>query len=590
MNNNDDSFFEKLPKMTNNHIHLFALYPYKDFLQEIEKIDPELYNRIYVLKEERSLEQVNQVVEYIKNNKKEFSNLDTQHKIKKVTEHNPKVYADLVNSAHRAKINHKIISKNEFKSIFRNDPSSYHMVVDIIKKRDLLSSKEREYSYQLNRYTFNIFNENNEGISYVEITSKDDWIQFSNIKEHITQRFYIDQHDENPFDEFEKIQKMFKIFIRNYKIYYYFWYLSLCKNFNDRIFYLNVRGKPGTITRDVKFGQRLYLETNNVRDIKQFNNRIIPMISTDAHIKPSDLKFLYREYKRIKTESDLILKAVHDFNKEKKCSSYRSDDELLNITAAHTLKPNLNYQSDPFDINSVNMMVQYIITFPKTPKSVPINIPNTFVMVKIALYAAALINEDYGFNFFNGIDFVGNEQESHDLEEFAPVFIDILSFQKYGIKLIPHIGETNIIKNNMTLSERYILNNKVIRIGHGLSFITTEEIRNFIKKDQRVIYLEICPMSNYILDYFDPEDHPAKIILSDENLKIVICSDDNGLFNYFTVSTDYKLVYKKWNIGKKELKNIIQNGLNLIDIKYRDYYNKIFNQIWSTEGFETISA
>jgi len=45
-----EDFFRRLPKMTNNHIHLFALFPFKRLLKIIKKIDPELYHKIYVLK------------------------------------------------------------------------------------------------------------------------------------------------------------------------------------------------------------------------------------------------------------------------------------------------------------------------------------------------------------------------------------------------------------------------------------------------------------------------------------------------------------------------------------------------------------
>lgn len=480
-----DDFFKKLPKMTNNHIHIFAMLPYRKLLKMIKKIDPELYDRVYAL------------------------------------------------------------------------------TVDVITDGD-----EKLYKNSLE-----LINDRVDGIPMKGITKREDWVKVSTLDPSFKNSLVVTKHTENPFAEFEKIQTRFRIFVRHYKVYYYLWYTSLYVNYNNNVFYLNVRGKPGTIHKDVKFDNIFFLESKQVMSDQSFSAKLTEIAKDDKDIKPNDHKYMYKQYTRIKYESDLILKAVNDFNKNRTYPHFVNDNHLYNDKVDISFDE--NYQKD-----KPQMMVQYIITFPKKPKSVELDLRMYMLYVKKILYIAAVINEEYGFPFFNGIDLVGNEQESHDLSEFIPIMGKLLYFRRFGINFIPHIGETNIVKNEITPMERLIFDKNITRIGHGISFVTTEAITTELKKLNRTITIESCPISNYLLGYYHPRSHPHQAAINNPNIKLMICSDDNGLFNYSSVSRDYLFAHKYWNLTMKDLKKLILNGLSVIPQKYKKYYYDVFNYLW----------
>lgn len=488
-----DDFFRRLPKITNNHIHIFALIPYRKLLKIIMKIDPELYDKIYVLGTD-------------------VHSLDTDSEI-------------------------------------------------------------------LYKYSPMLINDKLDGMPYKEITKREDWIKLPLLYPSFKNDLIITKHTENPFKKFEKIQTMFRVFIRNYKVYYYLWYSSLYVNYNNNVFYLNVRGKPGTISKDVKFSQRFFLNSKHIMPQFEFYDKISLLSKNDKNIRQSDYKYMFRQYARIKYESDLILKAVNDFNINQKYPYFVDDTHLLDDDIKINFKEKYNQQNP-------QMMVQYIITFPKKPKDVEVDFRLYMISIKMILFIAVIINEEYKFNFFNGVDLVGNEQDSHELSEYAPIVDSLLYFRHYGINFIPHIGETNIIKEDMSTMENYVFNKNITRIGHGMSFVTTKEVLNFINQSDKIISIESCPISNYLLGYYHPEEHPHQLALQNPKIKLVICSDDNGLFNYSSVTRDYIFIYKYWKINLKEIKKLITNGIDLIIYKYRQYYYDVFNHLWTNEKID----
>lgn len=494
-----NDFFRELPKITNNHIHIFALIPYRKLLKTIMKIDPDLYNKIYVYKGCCQLENSNQTSE-----------------------------------------NDSQIFKNSL--IFIND--------------------------------------NENGIVFNDTTKREDWIKISDLDPSFKNNLVITKHTKNPFFEFEKIQTMFRTFIRNYKVYYYLWYTSLYVNHLNNVFYLNVRGKPGTIHMDVMFGQRLYIDSKKVMSQEIFTIKLTELINGDRDIKPTDFKYMYRQYLRIKCESDLIMKAVNDFNQEQERPFFVDDHHLIDDDVIVQFDENYN------KIKSPQMMVQYIITFPKKPKSTIIDIRAYTITIKIILYIAVIINNEYGFNFFNGVDLVGNEQESHDLSEYSQMINRILYFSKFGINFIPHVGETNIVADEIPASEKYILDKNINRIGHGISFSSNPKIVDYIAKSDKIISIEVCPISNYLLGYYLPQNHPHRKSINNQKIKLMICSDDNGLFNYSTVTRDYIFIYKYWGVSIKEIKRFIINGIGVIPQKYKKYYFEVFNYLWEKKGLD----
>lgn len=564
-----NDFFRILPKMTNNHLHLFAMYPYKKLIDIIKQTDPELYDKIYVLKEEKCYEK----------DKSDAEKTAVRHEIKTALSSHKNIYKNMKKTFVQANKSKKTTSKKEFKDLFKESPDSYAKIAEIIKKRNLMSDKDLTYCYLLNNMSFGIFNPNESGVSFDEITTMDDWIPLRTVEEDpnvdLNDILTIGPDTPKPFYVFENIQKMFRIFVRNYKVYYYLWYASLIANYNNHVFYLNVKGKPGNINKDVKFSHRLYLESNQCLNYYDFTNKMDMLARADSVIQKSDYKYLYKQYRKIKMESDIIIKCLNDFNSTKNMSvPFASEDHLIN----DSVKINFSSSFDPD--KSPQMMVQYTLTFPKTPKDVSLDIRAFSKTMKFTIYACILINDEYGFRFFNGVDLVGNEQETRDFSDFIPSLNDILPFRKQGINVIPHIGETNEIKTDITLGERYVINNAFTRVGHGLSFITTPAITTELQNRNQKLYLEICPISNWLLDYFDIDQNPARKILNNPYLLPVICSDDNGIFGYDTVSKDYELITTKWNLNNDNLYKIIMNGIELIHPKYQRYYMDLFEYLW----------
>ncbi len=104
----------------------------------------------------------------------------------------------------------------------------------------------------------------------------------------------------------------------------------------------------------------------------------------------------------------------------------------------------------------------------------------------------------------------------------------------------------------------------------------------------RTIVAEVCPISNYLLGYYNPKENPFRNVdIHNSKMQYVICSDDNGIFNYSTVTKDYVIVYKFWKLNIADLKKIITNGLYLIDKKYRYYYLHLFYHLWEKYNLET---
>lgn len=495
-----EHFVRKIPKMTNLHVHLFAMLPVEKFIKLLSKIDDDLYRKINIL--ERNI-------------------FDNEHKL---------IY----------------------------------------------------YAHTLN--IINDYLTGNTGFTREEKTDleRNDWIPLHNIENirDIMKEFIIRQHLEHPFDIFEVIQARLRIVIRHYKFYYYYWYATLYQNFKNNIFYLNVRGKPGSITHDTSFDKTLFLRSTNILPLDEFENRVNLLVGDDRDIKPKDYGFMYGIYTRIKYEADLIMLAVQNFNNGFKKPHYISSDALLELSPENIYKKIYD--------NTKQMMVQYIITFPKEAKPQGetdeieyIYMKQLLVQIKQTLYVAVVINQEYDFTLFNGIDLVGYEQKTRDLSEYIPILKKLLYFRKFGINTYPHLGESNVVSEEISLAQKYIIEKKIERIGHGITFLTNKNIEPLLIKQNQTICLEICPISNYLLGYYKIDKHPAKEFIHNKNFRITINSDDNGLFGYTTVSHDYLIIIKHWGLENKDLKRLISNGLFFIPREYQDFYRKMFVTLWN---------
>ena len=108
--------------MTNNHIHIFALVPYQKLIGIVKKNDPELYDKIYVLKKETNFNR--NIIRPV------AINTDIiQDELKVATKDHPGLHEKIGRS-----IKSKRLTKKEFNRIFRTYPTAYQKVVPMIKK------------------------------------------------------------------------------------------------------------------------------------------------------------------------------------------------------------------------------------------------------------------------------------------------------------------------------------------------------------------------------------------------------------------------------------------------------------------------
>jgi adenosine deaminase len=576
-----NAFFKKLPKITNVHIHLFALYPYDRLLKIIKDIDPELYDKIYILKNNISetIVDVNTNINPILKKNKRYLKMYNLLKNSYLSNENINM-DDLINIYSISSATNQQGGKDSDDTKKQSD-HKFDEEIETIK--NIISKSEEK---NLFKYTLAIFNEKVEGYPCENnITNLNDWIKLSEYQGNLKDKLIVTENMKNQFSEFEKIQAISRMFVRHYKVYYYMWYSSLHANYQNNVFYLNVRSKPGSINKDVKCGQRLYIVSKNIMNHETFEKKIYELSKEDRDIKPSDYKYMYSQYTRIKYESDLIMKAVYDFNSTQQNPHFVSDAYLTEDEIKIDFKEKyINFLPAKKQTNP-QMMVQYIITFPKKSKNVDLELQAYMLSLKITLYVAVVINNEYNFNFFNGFDLVGNEQESHELSKYIPVINKLLYFRRFGINFYPHIGETNVINNEITPIQQYIFDKNINRVGHGISF-TSPGVLEYMNVYNKIIYIESCPISNYLLGYYDPKDHPHRLVVNNPRIKLIICSDDNGIFNYTTVTYDYIFIYLYWNLTLKEIKKLIVNGINVIPQKYKQYYFGVFNTLWNDGKYD----
>jgi hypothetical protein len=495
-----EDFFKNLPKMTNNHLHIYGMVPYRKLLNLIKVIDPVLYSKIYVYNKPTETEATTQPVKTVIQDK-----------------------------------------------------------------------------------AMTIIDDNVEGVAYEEVTKQENWKSLTEYDKEdgdYTKHLYIDAETPRANYVYNNLQTRFRTLVRNYRVYYYLWYTTLFVNRNNEVYYLNVRGKPGTINTGTKFGQRLYLESKHIMNQDTFSKALKTLSQTDHDIKESDYKFMYSLYSKIKLESDLIVKAVSSINKSSIYPEFVSDSFLLDSAPSYKFGTQWKTGTKP------QSMVQYIITFSKQPKNLEVDVRQYTILIKQQLYIAAIINQEYKFQFFNGVDLVGNEQESHDLEYYATLVNKIMYFRKFGLNFIPHVGETNEIRSELTLSERLVFEKNLSRIGHGIAFTTTKESLDHLEAKKKILYVESCPISNYLLGYYSPQVHPHKDFVDSPYIKLMICSDTNGIFNYSSVTRDYIFVARYWMLKMSDLKNLILNGLYPIPNEYRAYYSSYFHYVWDTGAYD----
>lgn len=182
--------------------------------------------------------------------------------------------------------------------------------------------------------------------------------------------------------------------------------------------------------------------------------------------------------------------------------------------------------------------------------------------------------------FLIGFDLVGQEDRGHTTGYFLKQFLSKDSLEKvYGIDMpfYFHDGESTM-PDDLNLYDAILLGTK--RIGHGINLFRFPSLFEMVI--DRGIALEVCPLSNQILQYVeDLRMHPASEFIN-RNIPITIGSDDPQIFNYTGLSYDFFSAYMAWKLDLRQLKKLALNSIEYsgMNTEEKIVAYKYFHQKW----------
>ena len=142
-------------------------------------------------------------------------------------------------------------------------------------------------------------------------------------------------------------------------------------------------------------------------------------------------------------------------------------------------------------------------------------------------------------DFVVGYDLVGEEDTGHSLLYFADLLLwsqDLARSRGTTLPFYFHAGETSWYEGAAeNVFDAVLLN--ASRIGHGLSIAKFPTLMHSLKAKR--IAVEICPLSNQVLQFVDDmRNHPATTLLA-AGVPITINPDDPAPLRYSSVVYDW---------------------------------------------------
>lgn len=135
-------------------------------------------------------------------------------------------------------------------------------------------------------------------------------------------------------------------------------------------------------------------------------------------------------------------------------------------------------------------------------------------------------------NIIAGLDFVGFEEDGHELVQFHTELLGAAG----DIKFFFHAGETNQFgRTDLNLLDAVLLNSS--RIGHGFALNKHPKILEMAR--ERNIAVELCPIANQVLKLNeDPRNHPVATLFA-SGYPVVVGNDDPSAWNATGLSYDW---------------------------------------------------
>ncbi|XP_017039308.1 adenosine deaminase 2 [Drosophila ficusphila] len=166
--------------------------------------------------------------------------------------------------------------------------------------------------------------------------------------------------------------------------------------------------------------------------------------------------------------------------------------------------------------------------------------------------------------FVIGFDLVGQEDKGHPLSKFAEELLKLPD----NINFYFHAGQTNWYGSHVdqNLLDAIVLGTK--RISHGYT-ITKHPVLMRLAKYLNIA-LEVCPVSNQVLQLgSDYRSHPAATLIA-ENVPMVICSGNPAFWRAAPLSHDIYMAFlgiAPMNADLKFLKRTAKNSIRYSALK-----------------------
>ena len=185
-------------------------------------------------------------------------------------------------------------------------------------------------------------------------------------------------------------------------------------------------------------------------------------------------------------------------------------------------------------------------------------------------------------DFIIGLDLVNEEDASKPLSEFAE-FLGSDEVKDSGLKLFLHCGESLRLDNENVI-DAYLLG--ASRVGHGFNLYRYPKLMEKYRENQ--IAIEVCPISNYTLGYVsDIRLHPGLIYLEND-IPVVICSDDGLFMSRNPLTDDFYSVILSWDLGIAEIKELCRNSIQYAGVPEDE--TEVLMTKWESDWDEFIKS
>lgn len=261
-----------------------------------------------------------------------------------------------------------------------------------------------------------------------------------------------------------------------------------------------------------------------------------------------------------------ILIKMFDNDSEKQSNIYQSIKTINNL-----------------NISDNNFTVKYLISLSRTL--------NPYFFFEQIYYASKIYNKS---EEVVGVNVAGQEENKYSFI-YYDIQMKIIKYFKdmFNLKVSLHAGElTTKITKPENLNHIHSSINIAHRIGHGVDIMYEPDPINIMKKMRdKKIAVEINLLSNEFLLGIKPIDNPIKLYMYN-GVPVVLSSDDPGILRT-TLSEQYYLLMKNFNLTFSELKDVIYNGilysflnekdkkeqLIILDKKFIEFEHKINNYL-----------